>query len=272
MDINLSALNAFRNLGIQNEKAILVDMDDKYGSIDTYKGPLSAMKRTEGERLDNNKMREKLLDALANAFGMSDEITVVGGKKQYSSELLNTLEKHLGKEFKRADFGFTKSGTVTSGRPLTMRRVTAILDKLENAKFNISVHEKLLEKARDRLSSFDLDSPKFDIAAKKIHNATQYLQILKNDAKGEPLIFFNVLEEEYSIRDISNENGPLTSASDLEAVKKYITKKLGLEVTLLMAEILKEALTEESVNKLNNRIVESANSHLTALLIEVINM
>lgn len=44
---------------------------------------------------------------------------------------MDKLEKLLGKELKRGDFGIGSDGTVTSGKPLTARRIRAIINKID---------------------------------------------------------------------------------------------------------------------------------------------
>lgn len=270
MNINFSALNEFRNLEIQNNKAILANVGgDRYSSVSTYKGPLSAMVRTEGERLVNNNMRENLMDALADAFGMKNEVSTVDGKKQYSTTLIDTLEKHLGKDFKREDFGF-KGGTVTSGRPLTMRRVTAILNKLENVNFNISAHEKLLNQALAKLDSMDSKSPEFATQAKMIQDATKLLQALKNDAKGEPIVSFLGMLEEYSVKDTTREDGQIITTRNLSTLEGHVINQLGIPVTLQMPDISENhEPSEELAHKLNSIVMDEADKQLTQLLEEL---
>lgn len=270
MNINFSALNMFRNVEVQNQKAILVEIDGKgYSASSTYKGPLSGMVRSEGERLVNNNMRENLMDALADAFGMKNEVTTVDGKKHYSTTLIDTLEKHLGKDFKREDFGF-KDGSVSSGRPLTMRRVTAILNKLENVKFNIADYEKHLNRAQAKLDSMDAKSPEFATRAKMIHDATRYLQILKNDAKGEPIVSFLGVTDEYGIRNTTQENGEIITTNNLSTLEAHVINQLGIPVTLQMPDISENHVpSEELADKLNSIVMNVADNQLTQLLAEL---
>lgn len=267
MNINFSALNEFRNLEVQSKKAILAETNGEgYSSINTYKGPLSAMVRSEGERLVNNNMRENLMDALANAFGMKDEVSTVEGKKQYSATLIDTLEKHLGKDFKLADFGF-KDGAVTSGRPLTMRRVEAILSKLENVNFDIAAHEKRLKQAQTKLDSMTAGTPEFTAAAKLIHDATKCLLVLKNDAKGEPIVSFSALTDEYGVRNTTQENGEIITTSKLGTLEGHVINQLGIPVNLQISDIPENhEPSEETAHKLNTRVMEEVNIHLTRLL------
>lgn len=272
MNINFSALNMFRNVEVQNNKAILVDVgSNRYHSVSTYKGPLSAMTRSEGERIINNNMRENLMDALADAFGMKDQVTTVDGKKQYSTTLIDTLEKHLGKDFKRADFGF-KDGSVSSGRPLTMRRVTAILSKLENINFNISAHEKLLNQALAKLDSMDSKSPEFAETAQKIQDATKLLQALKNDAKGEPAISYYTISDEYAITISSDKTNQTITTTDFSTIAKHITEQLGIPIDLNATGISQDSEpSEEIAHKLNSIVMNVADNQLTQLLAELTN-
>ena len=74
----------------------------------------------------NNAVRTELLKALGQAFSI-DGVTERDGKTRFSAQFMNRLEEILGPDaFKRGDFGL-KDGAVDSGKPLTQRRITAIV-------------------------------------------------------------------------------------------------------------------------------------------------
>lgn len=64
------------------------------------------------------------MKALGKAFGL--EIQYDGDKASFSDDFMRKLEEILGDEFRRSDFGI-KNGEVASGKPLTQRRIKAIV-------------------------------------------------------------------------------------------------------------------------------------------------
>ena len=80
-------------------------------------------------------MRTELLRSLANAFNMQ-VLTDNDGKARFTREFLRTLERKIGAEFKRDDFKLDADGYVCSGRPLTARRIKAIISKVTLAALN----------------------------------------------------------------------------------------------------------------------------------------
>lgn len=277
MNINFSALNSFRNLNleVQGDKAILVDMDGRYDSIDTYKGPLSAMVRSEGNRFVNNKMRENLMNALADAFGMTDQITTAeNGKNQYSATLIDTLERHLGKDFKREDFGFTKDGLVTSGRPLTMRRVTAILNKMENLKFDLTAYEKRLTQAQEKVQSAGPDAPHYSAKSRQLQIAESCLQVLKDDAKGKMLINYHPVRDGYAVRDAFREGDELMEDNSLATLEAHIIRRIGIPINLDRfrpapsedGAVVELTASEENVRALNDTAIRQIDALLTEIL------
>ena len=131
MTFDSTALSVFRNAGLTGENAIATLQGGKVRQGGTYSGPLSALSRTDDEKAANNAVRTELLKTLGQAFEL-EGMTYRNGKVTFSEEFMDNLEKLLGKEvFKRADFGVSgPNGEVTSGRPLTNRRISAIMNKV----------------------------------------------------------------------------------------------------------------------------------------------
>lgn len=147
-NFNPTALNAFRQMNMSyidagdNVKLQVTPTTDSKIAIegrnsgeDLYKGPLSAMTRSSNEKARNIYTRETLLVALAKTFDMEDECgwSDSNGSYTFSARLMDKLESVLGEDFKRHDFCLSKEGCVTTGRPLTLRRVNAIVSKVDEA-------------------------------------------------------------------------------------------------------------------------------------------
>lgn len=145
ININYDAVNAFR-LKFTDANAIVTKGENGFKSDTTYTGPLSALKRTTEVKSENNAARTELLCTLGEAFGLTDEIkTNNDGKTTFSETFMDQLEKALGKDFKRADFGINANGEVASGKPLTQRRIAAIIDKVDilgKGSFSLEVYQK----------------------------------------------------------------------------------------------------------------------------------
>ena len=130
LDINAAALGAFRNVDLGKQDAIAnlggskgVRQNGELGNF------LGKMFRSSGTKEANNAIRTELLKSLGQAFGL-DGMGEANGKVTFSKSFMDTLEAALGPAFKRADFGIGKDGTVTSGKPLTQRRINAIAAKV----------------------------------------------------------------------------------------------------------------------------------------------
>ncbi len=114
--VNFGNNNAIANLG---EGGNLVQKD-KVGSI--FLKPF----RAPSTKDRNNAVRTELLKVLGQAFNI-EGVTERDGKTRFSDQFMRRLEEILGPDaFKCGDFGI-KDGAVDSGKPLTQRRITAII-------------------------------------------------------------------------------------------------------------------------------------------------
>ena len=126
-NINLAALDMFRTANSWTADSIAnLDGGNGIKKVGEYSGPLSALGRSGIEKTANNEMRTELLKALGNAFGMQ-MMTGNDGKARFTRDFLRNLERKIGADFKRTDFTLDAEGYVNSGRPLTARRIKAIL-------------------------------------------------------------------------------------------------------------------------------------------------
>ncbi len=134
INFNTTAMSAFKQFQTEassNPDAIAhSNADGSIKQAGTYKGVMSAVFRTDDEQAQNNQARTALLTALGKAFDLRG-CSRSNGKVLFTKDFMDQLEKHLGESFKRGDFGISANGEVTSGKPLTQRRISAILAKAE---------------------------------------------------------------------------------------------------------------------------------------------
>ena len=112
---NLGGDNAIANLGGDNAIA----------KKNNYHGSPGKVFRAGSTKAANNAVRAELLRSLGNTFGFSG-MSEANGKATFSKEFMDKLEGFLGPAFKREDFGIGADGTVSSGKPLTQRRIQAV--------------------------------------------------------------------------------------------------------------------------------------------------
>ena len=135
-NINLAALNMFTPAKDWTADSVAnLDGKDAIKKVGEYGGAFSALSRTSIEKAANNEMRTELLKSLANAFNMQ-VVTDNDGKARFDRAFLRNLERKIGAEFKRDDFKLDADGYVCSGRPLTARRIKAIISKVTLAALN----------------------------------------------------------------------------------------------------------------------------------------
>lgn len=125
---NPQALSRFANVNFGKDKSIVNLGADKETLVKNNELGCFLWKpfRSEENEAKNNAVRTELLKALGQAFEING-VTEHGGQTLFSSAFMDRLEEILGPEvFKREDFGL-EGGEVASGKPLTQRRITAIV-------------------------------------------------------------------------------------------------------------------------------------------------
>jgi len=129
-NINLGALDMFRTATNWSADSMAnLDGGNAIKNVGEYGGRLSAIGRTRIEKAANNEIRTELLRALGDAFNMK-VMTDLDGKARFTRDFLRKLERVIGADFKRDDFKLDGEGYVCSGRPLTARRIKAIVNKV----------------------------------------------------------------------------------------------------------------------------------------------
>ena len=126
IQFDASKVAMFRNVPLADDDS-MANLGGKQGlkSAGLYTGIWSSRSRTAAQKAANNAVRTELLKSLGQAFrlsGMKED----GGKVRFSKDFMDKLESYLGAAFKREDFGIGADGTVSSGKPLTQRRILAV--------------------------------------------------------------------------------------------------------------------------------------------------
>lgn len=132
-NINMSALDSFSKLVLQDENAVLhrdsqTSEIKQYGTFNKYN--IFRFMRNSSDRTANNEIRAQLLKSLGDAYGLSGAQVHADGKISFSADFMKQLESRLGGTIKAHDFKIGSDGMVNSGKPLTARRLTAILNKV----------------------------------------------------------------------------------------------------------------------------------------------
>ena len=241
IQFNLNALSRFSNVNFGDNDAIAnldgkdgLKQNEKLGFILTRK-----FRSADAER-QNNAVRTELLKALANAFGIKDGIAVANGKTTFTDQFMNRLEEILGPAFKRGDFGI-KDGVVDSGKPLTQRRIQAIV-KAARAKGDAAAYDGTTYLAKvDYVKGWIKDKKGLDAATKSAALNFFDVKIRKT------IDFLDNEFKELSYAKVGRNNGDF---------QKYINEKTGLDVDVdkILSDLhAKNAIKDASLD--NDRIV-----------------
>jgi len=141
-DINLAGLGMFGGIATHSGESgrDILQLGKKGSGAKVsakYRGwnVLGRLGRSSATEAANNITRTQFLEALAEAFGYELKRNGDTGNAVFTKDFMDMLEQHLGKDvFKRSNFGVDEAGNVTSGSPLTERRITAIVDRVYELK------------------------------------------------------------------------------------------------------------------------------------------
>ena len=164
MSFNISALDSFRVARLDGENAIAnLGEDNTIVKKNDYYGGIGRIFRSSSTKAANNAVRAELLRSLGQAFEL-DGVSEKDGKLCFSKDFVQRLEKKLGRGIlKTEDFKFGKDGSVTSGKPLTQRRIEAIVSKAIKAggELDVKGYEKKLAVIQKELQGKDKNAVKF---------------------------------------------------------------------------------------------------------------
>lgn len=276
LELNSAALNVYRNAAFEDVKTIINNDGNGIKANGVYTGALSALSRSSEEKAANNAARCELLKSLGRAFnikGMTEE----NGKVTFSKEFMARLEKILGADFKRGDFGINAKGEVASGKPLTMRRVQAIVKKADlvgNGSFSLSVYEEKLSLIKQTLGYSKFSAEEFKAAAKNNPQVRAFLiasnivDFLKFEADktielNPEYEFAMECGEEYKgakwqyFDRTANESKPVTDMNDYDC---YLQSRIGVVMHFENAGF--NRTNPETISKLKNYITGMAQLYL----------
>ena len=170
LELNAAALGAFRNVRFGNDDAIANLDGDKgikqNGKLGSFVWKMFRSGTTEAA---NNAIRTELLQSLGKAFGLGG-VSEAEGKVVFSKDFMDKLERILGSAFKRADFGIGDDGVVNSGKPLTQRRITAIVRQASlvgKTGFAVDLYRAKLDAIMQELGIAGLSGAKLEAAIEK---------------------------------------------------------------------------------------------------------
>ena len=191
MEINTTHLAMFRDVKLGSENAIAnVGTDGKSVVQNKELGSLfSRLFRSKTEESLNNAARTALLKSLGQAFGLSG-MTESGGTTKFSADFMKKLEGILGRDvLKTGDFKISSDGTVSSGKPLTKRRIDAIINKavlVSPGAYNYADYKAKLDYVRTRLDAMPATMDKGDVegAKQKFNLAEKMMNFVKDEIPG----------------------------------------------------------------------------------------
>ena len=149
-----------------------------------YHGPIGAMFRGKDTEKLNNKTRSEFLCALGNAFGLKGIGTNLQGKATFTKDFMTKLQNLLGDEFKAKDFGIGDDGTVTSGKPLTQRRISRIIAQatvVGRGDYNSETYRAKLDVVKAELGKLDPKNGTTSRAKLYFEHVEKCIDFLDND-------------------------------------------------------------------------------------------
>ena len=132
MSFKISELNCFSGAKLGTSDNAIANVSGNGNKIvrkNTYYTWVGKIFRLSGAKAANNAVRTELLLTLGKAFGIEGVGNNIAGKTTFSQKFMDRLSELLGDDFRRGDFGIASDGTVKSGKPLTQRRIKAILNR-----------------------------------------------------------------------------------------------------------------------------------------------
>ncbi len=241
MSFKISELSAFSKATLGTSANAIANFsadDNKIVRKNTYYTWVGKIFRLSGAKNANNAVRTELLRALGKAFDLEGMGNNAEGKATFSQRFMDRLSELLGDDFKREDFGIDADGVVTSGKPLTQRRIKAILrratlvGRVKNEDFDIKAAQLKYDYVDSKLKSLPKDSrirQHFD-SVKKVMSfvqnelptlLTRYYLFDRTQPVGE-------LNPAGDLRKIDKEgNISISPLLKIDNVRAYLSDRLG---------------------------------------------
>ena len=260
MEINTTHLAMFRDVKLGSENAIAnVGTDGKSVVQNKELGSLfSRLFRSKTEESLNNAARTALLKSLGQAFGLSG-MTESGGTTKFSADFMKKLEGILGRDvLKTGDFKISSDGTVSSGKPLTKRRIDAIINKavlVSPGAYNYADYKAKLDYVRTRLDAMPATMDKSDVegAKKKFNLAEKMMDFGKDEIPGlvvandpDDIFDYDPTIDAPLMFKMRTEGGGTRNAAlnSFSAINSYVGERIGAPFHL----------QENILNKFNARL------------------
>ena len=205
MTFDVTKLDAFRKVNLGGDKAI-AKFNKETGKVSangSYYGPIGKVFRMKGAKDLNNDTRSEFLRALGNAFGLKGMGTNDKGKATFTNEFMKKLKDLLGDTFKADDFGIAKDGTVTSGKPLTQRRISQIINQatvVGRGDYNAETYKTKLNVIKAEIAKLNPDVGSTSSVKAYFEHVEKCIDFLEND-------FENLIQEnlEWDARRAQND-------------------------------------------------------------------
>ena len=283
--IDPSALSKFQNLNFGNDDSIahLSGDENEITSSGTHH-KLGNVFRDDDDKAENNRIRTELLKSLGQALGLSG-VSEKDGVVTFSSDFMDKLEELLGKDVLHRDsFGIDgELGTVTSGKPLTQRRLTAIIDKTKlytEADDNQGFYRQKLDIIRG-----ELDAKVKAIKLESINQAIEEFAIVEKcidflDKENETVAPDKSLEQkEQEAQKVSRKNeklgqdagrsaagaGSASQSPLLESLRQYTGLTFSKQTSATLASLEGRALQKHIQHALLAYVRLSCNAYSSAL-------
>ena len=241
MNFRISELSAFSSakLGVSDDAIANVSSNgDKIVRKNTYYGKVGKIFRMSGAKNANNAVRTELLRALGRAFDLEGVGNNSAGKTTFSRKFMDRLSELLGEDFKRDDFGIGDDGVVNSGRPLTQRRIKAILNRAtlvgraKNEDFDIKAAQVKYDYVDSKIKSLPEDSrirEHFDSVKKLMDFVQNELPtLLKGNYLFDRSKPVSELNPAGDLRKIDKDGKPsISPLLKIDNVRAYLVDRLG---------------------------------------------
>ena len=186
MSIDVSKLAAPMAFKTGNENTI-VNVNGDGGLVANRKTFSSAnifrWMRSSETKAANNEVRTALLRSLGEAFGIEGMTVGNDGKTRFSNSFMDQLEKLLGADFKRSDFGVGRDGVVTSGKPLTERRISAIVIRalvVGKGPFDLNAYQKKVDAMERTAAKAKVPADELKAIHRRVLRLNKVLEFFKN--------------------------------------------------------------------------------------------
>lgn len=241
MSFKISELSAFSNAKLGTSASAIANVSDNGGKIvakNTYYGFIGKMFRLSGAKNANNAVRTELLKALGRAFDLEGVGNNDEGKTTFSRKFMDRLAELLGEDFKRNDFGIGADGTVNSGKPLTQRRIKAILNRAtlvgraKNEDFDIKAAQVKLDYVESKTKSLPKDSRirEHFAAVRKLMDFVQkeLPTLIKGNYLFDPKMSVDEMNPAGYLQKIDKDGNPsISPLLKIDNVRAYLAERLG---------------------------------------------